>query len=179
MVRLHAVDFVMQKHRIYLRQSGATLIEVLVSVVITSVGLLGLAGLMATTARVNQGAYQRTQVGFAVQALIESMHVNPNAVARGRYDGIGGSGKTSGADCRKGGCNPELRADYDLAQFHRALADVLPHAQASLKCRPDANGAVVADVYDGLCRIEVNWSERTLARGGAPEPQSLVWVFQP
>ena len=160
-------------------QRGATLIEVLVSVVVTSVGLLGLAGLMATTARVNQSAYQRTQVGYAAQALIESMHVNPTGVARGRYDGTGGSGKTAGADCRKRGCSPELRAEHDLAQFHRALEDALPSAQTSLKCHRNENGAVVADVYDGLCRIEVNWSERTLARGGAPEPQSLVWMFQP
>lgn len=161
------------------RQRGATLIEVLVSVVVTSVGLLGLAGLMATTTRVNQAAYQRTQVGFAVQALIESMHVNPAAVAQGRYAGGGKSGKVAEVDCRKRGCSPELRADYDLAQLHHALENILPGAQASLKCDPAAEAVVATGVYDGLCRIEVNWSERALARGGAPEPQSLVWVFQP
>lgn len=178
MVHLHAVDFAMRKHRIHLRQSGATLIEVLVSVVVTSVGLLGLAGLMATTAKVNQGAYQRTQVGLAVQALVESMHVNPAAVAQGRYEGARKKNAASGVDCRKHACSAASRADYDLDQFDRALENALPDAQSSLKC--DAAGAIAtADVYDGVCRIEIAWSERTLAKGGEPSPQSLVWMFQP
>jgi len=159
-------------------QHGATLVEVLVSVVVTSVGLLGLAGLMATTAKVNQGAYQRTQVGLAVQALVESMHVNPAAVTLGRYDGVRKKNAPVNVDCRRHACNAASRADYDLAQFDRALGNALPDAQTSLKCDP--TGAVTtADVYDGVCRIEIAWSERTLAKGGEPSPQSLVWVFQP
>lgn len=160
------------------RQRGATLIEVLVSVVVSSVGLLGLAGLMATTAKVNQGAYQRTQVGLAVQALVEAMHVNPAAVAQGRYDSTPGNNAAAAVDCRQHACSAAARADDDLARFYRALAAALPDAQARLKCDPSA-GAVVTDVYDGICRIEIDWSERTLARGGEPSPQSLVWIFQP
>lgn len=159
------------------RQRGATLIEVLVSVVVSSVGLLGLAGLMATTAKINQGAYQRTQVGLAVQALVESMHVNPAAVAQGSYDGARGNA-AAGVDCRMHACNAAARAGDDLARFDRALAVALPDAKARLKCDPSA-GAVVVDVYDGVCRIEIDWSERALAKGGEPSPQSLVWVFQP
>ncbi|MFT3789861.1 MAG: type IV pilus modification protein PilV [Rudaea sp.] len=160
------------------RQCGATLVEVLVSVVVTSVGLLGLAGLMATTVKVNQGAYQRAQVGLAVQALVESMHVNPTAVAQGRYDGARANAGAASADCRKQACGAAARADDDLARFDRALANALPGAQASLKCDAAA-GAVAADAYDGVCRIEIGWSERALAKGGEASPQSLVWVFQP
>ena len=159
-------------------QRGATLVEVLVSVVVSSVGLLGLAGLMATTARVNQGAYQRTQVGLAVQALIESMHVNPAAVAHGRYDGARKPGAAAGVDCGKLACSTSSRADYDLAQFDRELANALPDAQASLKCDPAA-GAGGDELYDGVCRIDVAWSERSLTKGGEAAPQSLAWVFQP
>jgi type IV pilus assembly protein PilV len=177
MVHLHAGDFAMRKHQIYLCQSGIALIEVLVSVVVTSVGLLGLAGLMATTAKVNQAAYQRTQVGLAVQALVESMHVNPAAIALGRYDGVRKKNPPVSVDCRRHACSAASRADYDLAQFDRALENALPDVQSTLKC--DSAGAATADVYDGVCRIEVAWSERTLAKGGEPSPQSLVWVFQP
>jgi len=159
-------------------QRGATLIEVLVSVVVSSIGLLGLAGLMATTVKVNQGAYQRTQVGLAVQALAESMHINPAAVRQGRYNGTRGSKTPEAVDCRKHACSTAARAEEDLARFDRALAAALPDAQATLKCDTSA-GAAAADVYDGVCRIEIDWSERTLAKGGSPVPQSLVWVFQP
>jgi len=178
MVQLHAVDFIMRKHAMYPHQIGATLIEVLVSVVVSSVGLLGLAGLMATTAKINQGAYQRTQIGLAVQALVEAMHVNPAAVAQGRYASTPGNNTTAAVDCRRHACSAAERADDDLARFDRALAVALPDAQARLRCDPSA-GAVVANVYEGVCRIEIGWSERTLAKGGEPSPQSLVWIFQP
>ena len=165
----------MNRYSIDKSQRGATLIEVLVSVVVSSVGLLGLAGLMATTAKVNQGAYQRAQVGLAVQALVESMHVNPAAVAQGRYDGVRGSKTSAGVDCRKHGCGAAARADDDLARFDRALASAVPNAHATLKCDPAA--AAAADA--GICRLEIGWSERALVRGGEPAPQSLVWLFQP
>lgn len=168
----------MSRHSTEKFQHGATLVEVLVSVVVTSVGLLGLAGLMATTAKVNQAAYQRTQVGLAVQALVESMHVNPAAIALGRYDGVRKKNPPVSVDCRRHACSAASRADYDLAQFDRALENALPDAQSTLKC-DSAGAAATADVYDGVCRIEVAWSERTLAKGGEPSPQSLVWVFQP
>ena len=158
-------------------QRGATLVEVLVSVVITSVGLLGLAGLMAVTAKVNQGAYQRTQVGLAVQALIESMHVNPTAVAQGRYDGVRKGGVASAVDCRQHACAAAVRAEDDLVRFDHALDNALPEAQTTLKCDPAAGA--VTDVYDGVCRIKIDWSERALAKGGEASLQSLVWVFQP
>ena len=177
MTYLHAVDFVMRMHPMRLVQSGATLIEVLVSVVVSSVGLLGLAGLMATTAKVNQGTYQRTQVGLAVQALIESMHVNPAAVAQGRYDGVQRGTAAAAIDCRRQACNASARADYDLARFRSALDAALPDARASLIC--DASAGAVASGYDGICRIDIDWSERSLAKGGEATPQTLAWVFDP
>lgn len=162
------------------RQRGATLVEVLNSIVVTSVGLLGLAGLMVTTIRANQSAFQRTQLGLAAQALIESMHVNPVAVSQGRYN-VGPQGDAAASvDCRRQACAASVRAAYDLAQFHHALDDVLPNAQASVRCKSSAGAAGSTEGgYDGICRIEVDWSERTLAAGGEPSPQSLVWVFQP
>jgi type IV pilus assembly protein PilV len=166
-------QFSVRKHR------GATLIEVLVSVVVSSVGLLGLAGLMATTARVNQSAFQRTQVGLAAQALIESMHVNPVAVAQGRYNRAGSSVMAASVDCRKQACSVSARADYDVAQFHSELENTLPGAQTSLKCDPPASPAIAANIYDGVCRMEIDWSERALTKGGDPVPQSLAWVFRP
>lgn len=154
-------------------QGGTTLVEVLVSAVVTSVGLLGVAGLMATTARINQEAYQRVQVDLAVQALVESMHVNMAAVTQGRYDGTLRKRTYTGVDCRKHACSASSRADDDLAQFDRTIENALPAVQASLKCDP-ALGT------DGvICRIEIGWSDRSLAKGGEQSPQSSVWVFRP
>jgi type IV pilus assembly protein PilV len=160
-------------------QRGATLIEVLVAVAVSSVGLLGLAGLLAASVRLNQGAYQRTQISLSAQALIESMHVNPVAVAQGRYDGTYSGSRAASQDCTRQACNASARANDDAVRFARALNAAVPNAKAMLACHASAGAPGASGVYDGLCRLEIDWSERALAQGGDATPQTLAWVFQP
>jgi len=59
-----------------MRQSGFTLLEVLVAILVLSIGLLGLAGLMASSIRNNHSAYQRTQATWLAYDMIDRMRVN-------------------------------------------------------------------------------------------------------
>ena len=59
---------------------GFTLIEVLVSVLIFSIGLLGLAGLQITALRTVNNATLDTQATLALNDIIERMRANPVAV---------------------------------------------------------------------------------------------------
>lgn len=160
-------------------QAGTTLIEVLVAVAVTSVGLLGMAGLMIVSAKVNHDAYLSTQANFIAQTFIESMQINASAVTDGRYDG---SYPSAGSDpgCRAHGCSPSERADYDRVRFNTALRTTLPNAAALLRCTAGNSPRVPsAAIYDGTCRLEVGWSERALSAGGDNTIQTLVWIFQP
>jgi len=150
--------------------------EVLVTVAITSIGLLGMGGLMMVSQRVNQDAYQRTQAAFVVQTLIESMRVNEIGVAEGAYDGRGEETPGTISDCDRRGCDPAQRARYDRSRFAHSLDLALPGASATLDC-PRRGGAGGAD--GGLCRIEVEWSARSVAAGSDDTNQSLVWLFRP
>lgn len=60
------------------RQSmqGITLIEVLVAVVILSVGLLGLAGLQMSTLRNNQSAFERSRAIMAIYSITDIMRTD-------------------------------------------------------------------------------------------------------
>lgn len=58
------------------RQAGLGMIEVLVALVLLSVGLLGLAGLQATAMRVGLGSVQRSQAAQLAQDIIERMRAN-------------------------------------------------------------------------------------------------------
>ncbi len=160
-------------------QRGATLIEVLVSVAVTSIGLLGMAGLMTVSVKVNHDAYLSTQANFIAQSLIESMHINASAVADGRYDGTFTYASGEPPDCSERGCTPAERAAYDRAQFDSALRVTLPNPSASIKCNATGSRVTNGTTYDGLCRLEVGWSERALSAGGDSANQSLVWIFQP
>ena len=54
-------------------QSGTTLIEVLVAVVVLSIGLLGIAGLQLSALRNTQGAYERSAAVILANSLAERM----------------------------------------------------------------------------------------------------------
>ena len=64
------------------RQAGLSLVEVLVAVVLLSIGLLGLAGLQASGMRVGQSSIHRSQAAQLAHDMIERLRANvPHAGA--------------------------------------------------------------------------------------------------
>jgi type IV pilus assembly protein PilV len=71
-------------------QAGLSLVEVLVTVVLVSVGLLGIAGLQLTSVRNTNSAGQRFQATLLAEDIVERMRANRPQVIRGRYQlGVG------------------------------------------------------------------------------------------
>jgi len=65
------------------RASGVTLIEVLISLLVLSIGLLGVAALQGFTLQANQGAYFRTQAvntAYEVADFIRTNRGAPDAI---------------------------------------------------------------------------------------------------
>lgn len=60
---------------------GFTLIEVMLALVIFSIGLLGLASLQATSLQQNHGAYMRTQATYLAYDILDRMRANKLQVA--------------------------------------------------------------------------------------------------
>ncbi len=58
------------------RHAGVSLIEVLVAIVLLSLGLLGLAGLQASGVRVSQSSIHRSQAAQLAHDMIERMRAN-------------------------------------------------------------------------------------------------------
>ncbi len=69
------------------RVRGLSLIEVLVTLVLLGVGLLGLAGLQLRGMQVNQGSAFRSQAAILAEDLIDRMRADPVAVGAGKYIG--------------------------------------------------------------------------------------------
>jgi len=60
-------------------QQGVTLLEVLVSVVVLSIGLLGYAGLQTLSMKNNTSAFQRSQATILTYDIVDRMRANrPN-----------------------------------------------------------------------------------------------------
>ena len=60
------------------KQIGATLIEVLITLLITTVGLLGLAALQLGALKGTSDSAQRSQAVWLMQDLVERMRANPD-----------------------------------------------------------------------------------------------------
>ncbi|MFP5393688.1 MAG: type IV pilus modification protein PilV, partial [Gammaproteobacteria bacterium] len=58
------------------RQRGFSLIEIMVTLVVMSIGLLGLGGIILTSMKNNQSAEARTQATVLVNDILDRMRAN-------------------------------------------------------------------------------------------------------
>jgi type IV pilus assembly protein PilV len=104
------------------RQTGFTLIEILVTVIVLAIGLLGLAGLQATSLSFNSTAYQRSQATNLAYDIADRMRANVVAARAGNYDIALGAAAPAGANL----------ADTDLREWRQALINALPAGTGSI-----------------------------------------------
>ncbi len=106
------------------RQAAFTLIEVLISVVILSIGLLGLAGLQTTGLKSNNSAYLQSQASIHANDIIERMRANRTAALDADYN-ITDTTTTPTSD------SSSSIADQDLTEW-RTLVSTLPSGTSSV-----------------------------------------------
>lgn len=147
------------------QQAGFTLVELLVTVIIFSVGLLAIAGLQSVSKRANFEAIQRTTASHIAFGLLEDMRNNGGGittyVAAGNLGG-GTRGATPGIDCRSVGadCSPEERAAFDLwfwENYADGSLEVNDQGSVGGVLNPTIciNGPV--DGSPGIYRVTVAW----------------------
>jgi type IV pilus assembly protein PilV len=178
----------MSSVRYVLHQRGVTLIEVLVALLIFSIGMLGVAGLLMMAARSVHGAYLRTQVTFLAQGMADRMSANLVGVWKGYYNG---AYPAPGTQSCAGGCTPQQLAEHDKVRWSSQLDTFLPAgSQAEIHCRqtgvayaPTADQLALRPSYGGSCSMTVTWPERAAGsdtrRDGAQPTQTFAWEFQP
>ena len=110
--------------------SGSTMVEVLISLLIVSFGLLGMAALQAEGIVSNQSAYYRTQAVSLANDMADRMRANMAAVASGNYDDIAGA--ANGACYTAGGCSFAQMAGNDLSVWNAAVGVALPGGAAAV-----------------------------------------------
>ncbi len=96
-------------------QSGFSMIEILITIAILLVGLLGLAGLQTQVAAAEFEAYQRAQALVLVQEMADRMTANKKNAASYVMNDIGADG------IEQAGCDGTSSYKRDLCEFHNAL----------------------------------------------------------
>ena len=135
------------------KQCGFTLLEVLIALLILSIGLLGLASLQTNGLRSNQMASMRTTATQLAYDIADRMRANPAGVDAQNYVIASGAADPTiptGESCEDISCTAAQMATYDLAQW-RTAARTLPGGNTSIA--RTVTGAVVTHT------IIVFWDE--------------------
>ena len=106
-------------------QSGFSLIELLIALIIFSVGLLAVAGLQTVSKQANFEALQRTSASQIAHGLLEDMRVNGDGIdvylAAGEMGG-GNRGAEPAPNCSGAAtCNAAQKAAHDLWFWEQML----------------------------------------------------------
>lgn len=127
---------------------GVALLEVLIAIVVLSVGLLGQSGIQASTLRVNHGALVRSQATTLAYDALDRMRANAPAAAAGDYDiAIGGAPGVGDL------------ADADLTDWKARLAATLPDGDGAI-CRRNDSTALACEVTGGdFFVVQIDWTE--------------------
>ena len=103
-------------------QAGFTLFEVLIAVVILSIGLLGLASLQAAGMRNNNSAYMRSQASVLAYDMADRIRAN----RPGDYISPLPNGAQRTACLSSPGCSSDNMAQNDIFEWQTTVGATLP-----------------------------------------------------
>lgn len=132
------------------RQSGLSLVEILVTVVILAGGSLGIAAMQIASLNYSAGSYGRTQAVILAQDMANRLLANRSYAlnidasgdlgAEGNYDiDDFGDTITAGTNCITSVCAPAALADYDREKWLEDVARALPSGQGRILDFDDVN----------------------------------------
>lgn len=135
------------------RLLGGSLIEVLVSVLVLTFGLMGAAALQVRALRNNQSSYEHAQMTVLVHSMFDAMRANVTGVDAGAYE----------------------MADWTCAAptatslAGRDRADWITNLQAQIQ--PGACGRISCTARD--CRVGIRWDDARATGGSATQTFEL------
>jgi type IV pilus assembly protein PilV len=184
----------MKLARTTLAPAGFSLVEVMVAVLVISIGLLGIAKMQALALSSSGNARLRALASLEAASLASAIRANRTYWAASAVVGtdltvtIKGASITASSDaqllpamnCQFGGanapCTSAQLAAYDVQQWATALNGLMPSDAALIDCTLPAATSPVT------CTVQINWTENevaanTTATGAAmPIPQYTLYV---
>lgn len=135
------------------KQSGFTMVEVLVALVVLTIGLLGIAALYLNSLQSGRTAIYRTQAVTLAADLADRIRMNRTAQAA--YNSLFADVEAVVGACDStGGCSDADLASTDLFRWKATIAQLLPNGQGQVAVTlPIAGGEPTNYV------VTVRWAE--------------------
>lgn len=155
----------MIKHAHARRSRGFTLVEILVALVVLSIGLLGVAALQLTSLRNNHSSAMRTQATFLAYDIIDRMRANRDTALAGDYNVALGDEGVAGTI-----------AGDDIVAWKENIANTLPAIDNAGDVEV-ADGSVEQD--GNVFTVTIRWADwDDTGASGAREPLEFALQTQ-
>jgi type IV pilus assembly protein PilV len=141
------------------KTTGFSLVEVLVSLLILSIGLLGLAGLQGVALKTADSANLRATAALLSHEILEQMRANRAAAINGDYtlvlaDEDNPAPEKPEPDCNEATCDATEIAEHDVYSWR----DNIVNGNATSNKFPSGNAAISVD-SDGIATITIQWND--------------------
>jgi len=161
------------------KSRGFSMLEVLVTLVIILIGVLGVAGMQMLAINNTQIARTHSLAAILASSLVAEMQVNEpywsTAVTSTTVVGFNNKDWTNTtlgdsvlnglrSNCMDASCIPTAMAAYDLKTWGANVATLLPGGAAKVSC----HGAI-----PNICTISVTWKEKNVALHNMPAGASV------
>lgn len=148
------------------RQNGITLVEVLVTVLVTSVGILGLLSLQALSIKMTHDSFLRTQATFLARDIADRLLTNPDgdySITESQFLNLTTAPSQSCASSiQDTNCSIAEMRNFDIYNWSQSAKNVLPNARITI---------TAPGVGELLHTITIKWNDQ--ADDGSE--QSLVY----
>jgi type IV pilus assembly protein PilV len=157
------------------RERGFTLVEVLVALVVLSVGLLGMAKMVMVSSHSNDSAYLRSQATALAYQALDSMRANITAASvTHSYNTVMGVMPAAAGPCVIAYCDNPTLALSDVYAWKHALKAALPSGSGSI---------ATSATFPVTATVIVQWDDGVAQRafniiGGTAQSITLETVLQ-
>ncbi|WP_208296632.1 type IV pilus modification protein PilV [Massilia sp. CCM 8734] len=135
--------FSLSKEKTMRRQQGFSLIEILITMLIMSVGLLGIAGIILTNLKNNQSSQARGQATVLINDIVDRMRAN-RTTAQTLVNGLSPYDLALNAQAP----TDASVASVDLTQWRAAAAQAIPSGTGSVTYTPATRKFVILVQWD-------------------------------
>lgn len=142
------------------RQRGVTLLEILIAVLVLSIGLLGMAALQGVSLQTNSSAYYRSQATALAYDMADRMRANRAAALNGAYGLAYNDGPPAGSSVPA----------TDMADWVLSLGTALPGGTGRIAC--------VGSCASGVVTIGVEWDDTRGETGRDPDAEPFRERFE-
>jgi type IV pilus assembly protein PilV len=128
-------------------QRGDTMIEVLVTIIIIAVGVLGAAALQVTTLKNLSSSHSASVAAILAEDFSERMRANPTAALNDGY--VHNAAPGAFPDCAAAACTMAQLATYDMGTWWQQVTAVLP----------SGSGQVTRNAGTNIFVLTVRWDD--------------------